>query len=68
MCKEMDDIFSLGTFHKQRWHFFWIFDTPLSDVGSFLVLSDGNLDQFFPLPPPLPIGDVVYGWPLSIWT
>ena len=35
-----------GTIHKRRRQFFWIFDTPLSHVGSFLVLSVGNFDQF----------------------
>ena len=51
-----------GTIHKRRRQFFRIFDTPLPHVGSFLVLSVGNFDQFL-TPPPLPIADVVYGWP-----
>ena len=38
------------TIHKQRRQFFWIFDTPFPHVGSFLVLSVGNFDQF--LTPP----------------
>ena len=54
----------LGTIHKRRRHFFRIFDTPLPHVGSFLVLSVGNFDQFL-TPSPLPIADVVYGQPLS---
>ena len=40
------------------------FLTPQPHVGSFLVLSVGNLDQFL-TPSPLPIADVVYGRPLS---
>ena len=36
----------LGTIHKKRWQFFRIFDTSLPHVGSFLVLSIVNLDQF----------------------
>ena len=54
----------LGTIHKRRRQFFRIFDTPLPHVGSFLVLSVGNFDQFL-TPPPLPIANVVYGLPLS---
>ena len=53
-----------GTIHKQRRQFFQIFETPLPHVDSFLVLSVGNFDQFL-TPPPLPITDIVYGWPLS---
>ena len=40
-----------GTIHKRRRQFFWIFDTPLSHVGSFLVLSVGNFDHFMTPPP-----------------
>ena len=40
----------IGAIHKRRRQFFRIFDTPLLDVGSFLVLSVGNFDQF--LTPP----------------
>ena len=36
----------LWAIHKRRWQFFRIFDTPLPHVGSFLVLSVGNFDQF----------------------
>ena len=56
----------LGTIHKRRRHFFWIFDTPLPHVGSFLKLSVSNFDQFL-TPPPLPIADVFYGQPLTWW-
>ena len=52
----------LGTIHKRRRQFFRIFDTPLPHVGSFLVLSVGNFDQFL-IPPPLPIADFGYGRP-----
>ena len=41
----------LGTIHKRRRQFFWIFDTPLPHVSSFLVLSVANFDQF--LTPPI---------------
>ena len=34
-------------------------------MGTFLVLSVGNFDQFL-TPPPLPIADVVYGRPLTL--
>ena len=44
----------LGTIQKQRPQFFWIFDTPLPYVGSFLVLSVGNFDQVFTTSPPPP--------------
>ena len=54
--------FDLNWKHNRRRQFFRIFDTPLAHVGSFLVLSIGNFDQFF-TPPPLPIADVVYGRP-----
>ena len=39
-----------GSIHERRRQFFLIFDTPLPHVGSFLVLSVGNFDQF--LTPP----------------
>ena len=39
------------------------FDTTRFHVGSFLVVSISNLDQFL-TPLPLPIADVVYGWSL----
>ena len=39
-----------GTNYKWRRQFFQIFDTPLPHVGSFLVLSIGNFDQFFTSP------------------
>ena len=43
----------LGTIHKRRRQFFRIFVTPLPHVGSFLVPSVGNFDQFFdPVSPP----------------
>ena len=46
----------LGTIHKRRRQFFRIFDTPLPHVGSFLVLSIVNFDQFLtPLPSQLPM-------------
>ena len=35
-----------GTIHKRRRQFFRIFDNPLLHVGSFLVLSVGNFNQF----------------------
>ena len=35
---------------------------PLPNIGSFLVLSFGNFDQFL-TPPLLPMADVVYGRP-----
>jgi hypothetical protein len=54
-----------GTIHKQCWQFFRIFDTPLPHVGSFLVQSDKNLDQFLTITPFL-ISDIVYGQPLII--
>ena len=38
------------TIHKRRRQFFRIFDTSLLHIGSFLVLSIGNFDQF--LTPP----------------
>ena len=42
----------IGTIHKRRLKCFQIFDTPLSYVGSFLVLSIGNFNQFLtPLSP-----------------
>ena len=40
-----------GAIHKRRRQFFRIFDNPLLHVGSFLVLSVVNFDQFWPLPP-----------------
>ena len=48
-----------GTIHEQRRQFFRIFDTPLPHVGGFLVMSDGNFDQFL-TPPPLLIADIDY--------
>ena len=51
-----------GAVHKRRRQFFWIFNTPFPHVGSFLVLSVSNLDQFL-TPSPLQIADVVYGRP-----
>ena len=42
---------TLGTIHKQRRQFFWIFDTPLPHIGSFLVPSVSNFDQFLSPPP-----------------
>ena len=45
-------------------NFSGFFDTLLSHVGSFLVLSVCNFDQFL-TPLPLPIADVVYEWPHS---
>ena len=39
-----------GTIHKRRRQFFRIFDTPLPHIGSFLILSLGNFDQFLTLP------------------
>ena len=41
---------SYGTIHKRRRQIFWIFDIPLPHVGSSIVLSVGNFDQF--LTPP----------------
>ena len=41
----------IGAIHKRRRQFFRIFDTPLPHVGSFLVLSVGNFDQFLTPPP-----------------
>ena len=57
-----------GTIHKRRRQFqlFWIFVTPLAHVGSFIVQSVGNFDQFL-TPPPLPIANVVYGRPLLLF-
>ena len=62
-CTLLSPKLCLGTIHKQRRQFFWIFDTPLPHFGTFLVLkvSMGNFDQFLT---PLPIADVVYGRPL----
>ena len=40
------------TTYKRRRQFFRIFDTPLTYVGSFLVLSVVNFDQFLTLPLP----------------
>ena len=51
-----------GTIHKRRRQFFRIFETSLTHVGSFLVLSVSNFDQFL-TPPTIPITDVVYGKP-----
>ena len=43
----------MGVVHKRRRRFFQIFDTSLPHVGSFLVLSVSNFDQFLtPCPPP----------------
>ena len=36
---------------KQRRHYFWIFDTPIPHVGSFLVLAVGDFYKFWPLSP-----------------
>ena len=44
-------ILAYWTVHKQRQHFFWIFDTPFPLVSSFLVLSISNYDQFLTPPP-----------------
>ena len=42
---------NLGTIHKRRRQFFRIFDTPLPHVGSFIVLSVDDFEQFLtPLP------------------
>ena len=46
-------VFYYGTIHKRHWQLFRIYDTPLPHVGSFLVLSVGNFDQFL-TPPQLP--------------
>ena len=40
-----------GPFHKQRQHFFWIFNTPLPHVGTFSLLFVGNFGQFLTPPP-----------------
>ena len=53
----------LGAVHKRRQLFFPIFDDPFPYVSRFLVLYVGNFDQFFTLTP-LPIANIVYGWPL----
>ena len=53
-----DNNFLVKTTHKQckgpsinNIIFFWIFDTPLPHIGSFLVLSVGNFDQILTPPP-----------------
>ena len=50
----------IGAINKRRRHFFWILTPPLLQVGSFLILSVCNFDQFLTIPPP--IADAVYGW------
>ena len=64
-CALLSRNLCLGTIHKRRRRFFWIFDTPLLHVDIFLVLSVGNFDQFL-TPPSLPIEDVVYWRPLRV--
>ena len=42
-----------GTIHKWHRKFFWIFDTPLHHIGSFLLLNQSViLSDFWPFPPP----------------
>ena len=41
----------VGPSYKRCRQFFWIFNTPLSYIGSFLIVSIGNFDQFLPLSP-----------------
>ena len=53
-----------GAVHKWRWQFFQIFDTPLPHVGSFLVLSIGNFDQFL-TPPPYQLATLFMDGPLK---
>ena len=57
-CSQIKNLNKLRAIHKQRDNFSGFFKPP-SHVGSFLVLSFGNFDQF--LTPP--IANVVYGRP-----
>ena len=55
---------SLGPSINDVGNFYGLLTTP-SPCRQILVLSVGNFDQFLTLIP-LPIADVVYGWPLCV--